>query len=367
MNRVAEKIRAEIAARGAISFARFMELALYCPDCGYYEKEDDSIGRRGDFQTSVSVGPVFGELLAFQFAEWLARLPSERVQIVEAGAHDGRLAADILCWLKQWRPALFARVEYLIGEPSPRRRRWQRERLRVFSDRVRWLTGDSLQTAGQIKGVIFGNELLDAFPVQRLGWDAKQRKWFEWGVRTEGADFAWTRLEIALPDNDGSVTGAAIAQLPMELLNALPDGFTTETCPAAAAWWQGAAMSLQRGWLVALDYGLGGEEFFAPQRATGTLRAYQHHRYGENVLAHPGDQDLTAHVNFSVIQAAGEAAGLKTERLVTQVSFFADVMKSFWSEADRQGAWTPERSRQFQTLIHPEQFGRAFRVLVQTR
>src|SRR5262245_46773071 len=105
-----------------------MDLALYCPDFGFYEKQKDCVGRRGDFYTSASVGSLFGELLAFQFAGWLEELQTAggRLQIMEAGAHDGRLAADILAWFKSRRPALFERIGYLIVEPSARRQEWQR-------------------------------------------------------------------------------------------------------------------------------------------------------------------------------------------------------------------------------------------------
>ena len=120
MNPVTAAIRQAIPAGGAIPFARFMELALYHPDAGYYEREATNVGRGGDFFTSVSVGSVFGELLAHRFAGWLEALPGAG-QLVEAGAHDGRLAADVLGWFQRWRPALFTRLEYWIMEPSPRR------------------------------------------------------------------------------------------------------------------------------------------------------------------------------------------------------------------------------------------------------
>ena len=121
-------IRREIAARGVLSFARFMELALYCPVYGYYETKKDNPGQRGDFYTSVSVGKLFGQLLAFQFAEWLeAEVGSRKseVRIVEAGAHDGQLAGDILTWLQSNRPKLFGQIKYCIIEPSMRRQEWQ--------------------------------------------------------------------------------------------------------------------------------------------------------------------------------------------------------------------------------------------------
>ena len=121
MRPLIELIQREIVANGVLSFARFMELALYCPDYGYYEAKKDNPGRRGDFYTSVSVGELFGQLLAFQFSIWLETevgTPKSEVRIVEAGAHDGTLAKDILNWLQLARPELFSRIQYGIIEPS---------------------------------------------------------------------------------------------------------------------------------------------------------------------------------------------------------------------------------------------------------
>ena len=351
---------------GVISFARFMELALYCPDCGYYEKENDRVGQRGDFYTSVSVGTVFGELLAFQFSEWLAKISDKKLQLVEAGAHDGKLAKDILAWLQSWRPALFKNMEYVICEPSQRRKEWQRETLKNFEKQVRWISGDLKSQAGAFNGVIFSNELLDAMPMHRLGWDAQLRKWFEWGVCSRGSQFAWQRMESSEILN-APLVAHEFAELPAELLDALPDGFVMEICPAAEIWWTEAATALRRGWLMTLDYGLSSREFLAPQRANGTLRAYHRHKVADDLLANPGEQDLTGHVNFGPIQHAGEFAGLTTDVFTTQANFFAEVVKRFWPEAESRGIWTNQRSREFQTLVHPEHLGRAFRVLVQTR
>jgi len=194
MSTPAEIIRREIAEHGVLSFARFMELALYCPDFGYYEAKKDSPGRRGDFYTSVSAGELFGQLLAFQFAAWLdevkalnPQLPGaakrsedgSTLSLIEAGAHDGRLAADILKWLQAHRPELSAQLEYGIIEPSLRRHEWQKETLEPFAPRVRWFTDlKALSHATRhpsLHGVIFSNELLDAMPVHRFGWDAGTR------------------------------------------------------------------------------------------------------------------------------------------------------------------------------------------------
>ena len=122
MTEIAQILRKEVKRQGVIPFAEFMRLALYCPKYGYYEQASGRIGREGDFYTSVSVGSLFGELLAFQCAEWLEELSGVPLQLVEAGAHDGQLAVDILGWLSQNRPEIFRALEYWIIEPSARRR-----------------------------------------------------------------------------------------------------------------------------------------------------------------------------------------------------------------------------------------------------
>jgi SAM-dependent MidA family methyltransferase len=355
-------VRDEIVARsGAMPFARFMELALYCPNLGYYETKRDTVGRRGDFYTSVSVGSLFGELLAYQFAEWLAALKksSRPLRIVEAGAHDGQLARDILTWLEANRPAVFERLEYSIMEPCVHRREWQRDTLECFAGKIRWLASVDALTPSSIKGVIFSNELLDAFPVRRLGWDANKKKWFEWAVAVAGERFAWTKLELA--DNELPPAG-----LSPSLLDVLPDNFTTETSPAATAWWQMAARSLSDGKLMTSDYGLDQEEFYMPSRLNGTLRAYYRHHFSDDLLANVGEQDLTAHVNFSEVRSAGEGAGLTTEFYSTQGNFLTRILEKTFKDK-KFGEWTSARGRQFQTLTHPEHLGRAFRVIVQSR
>jgi SAM-dependent MidA family methyltransferase len=382
MNPLSEIIRREVAQSGILPFARFMELALYCPKHGYYEAKKDNPGRRGDFYTSVGVGKLFGQLLAFQFAEWLETLNPQpsTLNLVESGAHDGQLAGDILTWLQLNRPELFDRVEYQVIEPSPRRQEWQKKTLEQYSSHVRWFAG--FQSLLQertchsspatrhppLRGVIFSNELLDAMPVHRFGWDAQNKKWFEWGVAVDGEKFAWARIPDTLALRSGERAGArgAFENLPPELLAALPDGYTIETCPAAEDWWREAAGILKRGKLMTIDYGLTADELILPSRPRGTLRAYFRHHAGDDLLANVGEQDLTAHVNFSAIQAAGESVGLRTEMFSTQSQFLTQILGKA-SKDNSLGEWTPAQARQFQTLTHPEHLGRAFRVLVQSR
>lgn len=365
-------IRAEAAAGGVLSFARFMELALYCPVHGYYETQKNNVGQRGDFYTSVSTGELFGELLAFQFAAWLDEIKTRNPQLstlslIEAGAHDGKLAKDILTWLRCHRPQLFEQLEYLILEPSPSRQQWQQETLKDFPN-VRWHNSQPSTLNYQLSGVSFSNELLDAMPVHRYGWDAQDKKWFEWGVAPEGEKFVWAKIQRS--DIRGQTwetyLPSSILDLPSSLLDVLPDGYTIETSPAAESWWREAAGLLKCGKLLAIDYGHGDDELFSPARTRGTLRAYHRHHVSDDLLANVGEQDLTAHVNFSGIQKAGEAAGLTTESLTTQPQFLTQILGAAMKDKSFS-EWNARRTRQFQTLTHPEHLGRAFRVLVQSK
>jgi SAM-dependent MidA family methyltransferase len=392
---VAEIIAQEIKAQGVISFARFMHLALYCPVCGYYEKEEDTIGRAGDYYTSVSVGPLFGELLALQFAEWLEPKPGRSLsqplpgptaatgalQIVEAGAHNGELARDLLTWLRTRRPALYDRLDYWIIEPSERRQGWQTRTLGEFTSKVRWFrnlpevgspAAEPPSAGGSparprfagVRGIIFANELLDSMPVHRLGWQAATQSWFEWGVALQADRFVWKRLPEG---TSGNRYHGLLPMVPAPLAAVLPDDFIIEVGAEAAAWWSHAAKGLHSGRLLTIDYGLNADELLLPERQAGTLRAYRGHLATRDLLTAPGEQDLTADVNFTHIRSAGEAAGLVTEHFLSQAQFLTPLAARAWQNEEAFGQWTPGRKRQFQTLIHPEHLGRPFRVLVQTR
>jgi len=354
-----------------------MELALYCPVFGYYEAEGDKIGRRGDYYTSVSTGSLFGELLACQFAEWLN---TENPRLIEAGAHKGELATDILVWMRDNHPAFFGRLKYVIVEPSERRRAWQRRRLTGFHRKVEWAeTFEALVAHAPSKpepssdpstDVIFSNELLDSMPVHRLGWNARDHTWFEWGVAWQSGRFVWERLAKE-PSEIGQLFEASglipILAAPPALTEVLPDGFIIELCPSALDWWRQAAGALRSGKLLTVDYGLTIQELLMPERTQGTLRAFYQHSVSADLLANPGRQDLTAQINFSALQAAGEAAGLKTDMFLTQGQFLTGIAGRTWSGQLTFGEWRADRKRQFQTLTHPEHLGRAFRVLVQSR
>ena len=349
MTAIADILRHEMAP-GPLPWVRFMELALYHPQHGYYERSASVIGKAGDFYTSVSVGSLFGELLAYRFRQWLKDIA--RPVILEAGAHDGRLALDILRALDHPQVQVF---EYWIVEPSPTRQSWQHKVLADFAPRIRWFSDEQALAKESVTGIVFAHELLDALPCQRLGWDARARRWFEWGVQWRPDRFEWVRLPWP-----GSPKMEA---WPAALLEILPDAFTIELCPAAERWWTTMAGRLKTGCLLTFDYGLETEEFLQPHRAQGTLRSYHQHRLVADVLANPGLQDITAMVDFTAVRTAGENAGLTTVGFETQSRFLTRIVRELWETGG--SPWPPQKTRQFQTLTHPDHLGRAFHVLVQ--
>ncbi|MFM1767794.1 MAG: hypothetical protein RJA22_323 [Verrucomicrobiota bacterium] len=361
---LATRLRQQVEREGPMPFARFMEAALYTPGLGYYERGPAQVGARGDFCTSVSVGPLFGDLLADQLAEWLDACGDGRLDLLEAGAHDGQLALDILQALSRRRHDVWERIHYCFIEPSLQRQKWQRLKLENVGARVNWVADFDQLPAGGVRGVILSNELVDAFPVHRLAWDAGRQAWLEWGVGWENGGFCWRLLPPdAGRDWTRDLAGAGFV-LPPELRAVLPQGYILEWAPGAADWWRRAAAVLRQGRLMTIDYGLTALERLDPGRAGGMLRAYARHRLAPDPLADPGSCDLTVPANFTQLQLAGEEAGLVTEGLFSQPEFLARLATRRLAGG---AAWTPSEIRQFQSLTHPDHLGRAFRVLVQAR
>jgi SAM-dependent MidA family methyltransferase len=352
-----------------------MARALYDPESGYYERSEDPVGRQGDYFTSVSVGPVFGELLGPAFADWLERLPGDLspVWLIETGAHDGRLAEDILGWVRQWRPTLWPRLNYGIVEPSRRRQAVQRQRLDAFTVQVQWFGSLGEVTAHNPSGVVFSNELLDALPVRRFIWrvEADAGRWVESAVDwpVDGRGLTWSDLDLADGEWEGDRWLMEQRSRFPDLEPVLPSGFVWEHPVGAINWWAEAAQALTRGWLVGMDYGRAADLPFSPERPGGTLRAFRGHRQVADLLADPGEQDLTADVDFDLIRRVGEAAGLVTTELRSQGQWLTALLSRVETEIERGGfpPWDANRRRQLLTLIHPEHLGARFQVLVQER
>lgn len=351
-----------IARQGPISTAQFMELALYHPLHGYYEAED-RIGKSGDFITSVSVGDLFGALLCEQLRRWTKEQVDECPIWVEAGAHDGRLACDILNHCRRHHSQTYEKVRYLIMEPSETRRCRQNRRLERHSSKVEWMKSWEECRRRSISGVIFSNELMDAFPVERVCWDAVKRIWRRWGVTAKEGNLHW----CILPEPFSSLAAGLGGEFSEEIFEHLPDGFTTEVGVAASHWWRQAAACLAGGYLFTIDYGLAAQEFFATCRRQGTLRSYSRHRQTLNLLENPGQQDLTSHVNYTALLEAGQSNGLETVGIQPQEKFLTNILRRLSKDGRLADVLTSSRIRQLQSLIHPDHFGRSFSVLIQKR
>ena len=288
-----ELIRVQIdQTDGAISFARFMELALYAPQLGYYSAGQNKFGIAGDFVTAPELGPVFAQCLARQCAQILA--PLSGGDILETGAGSGALAADLLLELE--RLGQLPR-HYLILEISnslrARQERMLAEKVPHLLERVRWL--DRLPSAGW-RGIVLGNELLDAMPVERfrIRHDTIQSLMVGWGKN----HFVWREQPA------GTAVSERAASLKLE------QGYVSEIGFAAEGWVRSVADILQQGVILLIDYGFPRHEFYHPERRAGTLMCHYRHHAHSDPLIRVGLQDITAHIDFSAIATAGAESGL---------------------------------------------------------
>lgn len=340
MSPLEEIIRAEIAARGPISFERFMGLALYHPEHGYYATANSAVrvGARGDFFTAVSVGAVFGRLLARKIARWWNEAGAPAAfDLVEWGAHDGQLASDLLAALERDAPPCFAATRYAIVEPLAKVAEMQKRKL-AASGKVRWAR--DARELGAVRGVILANELLDSLPFRV----------FERARRTQ---------EIGVGVSEGTLTWQPLAtnEAPVDPAPPAWRG-RWEARPSVVAWFDAAAAALESGRILLFDYGWTDEEYFAIPRPHGTARAYRGHRRGESLLANPGQQDLTAHVRWTSALREAMARGFEVEEFLQQGRWLSHAL------AADPWTFTAEEARQFTTLIHPDMMGEPFRVLV---
>ncbi|MEM8954760.1 MAG: SAM-dependent methyltransferase [Verrucomicrobiota bacterium] len=345
------KIREAIeAAGGVLGFDEFMEMALYDEEWGYYCGDREVTGRGGDFYTSVSVGPLFGAVLASSFVGTWEAMGRPRVfDLVEQGAHDGQLAQDVMAALVERSRACFEAVRYGVVEPLARRRERQMTQLASWGDKVQWW--ESVEALPERAGVFFCNELLDAFPFKWVRFEAGA--WWELGVGLEENGFlGWRRREIEA----GSELSAEIGRWGL----AFAEGYTTEVNLRMVGWVASVAKALKAGELLVIDYGFREEEYLSNNRVDGTLRCYSTHRAGDDPLASVGGQDITAHVNFTLLERAALAAGLGEMGLTDQHDFVVNAGRELLRA--REGVADAAFAKQFQTLMHPGMMGRVFKV-----
>ena len=363
-----DALRAEIAAQdGRIPFTRFMELALYHPDWGYYHAAQRRPGRPGDFLTAPEAHPFFGITLARQVAECWERLERPDPFVVrEYGPGVGGLAWDIIGGLQREHPACLAALTYELVERNPQR---VAEALAAFrgeglGEVVCAVDPEEIDIRPPITGVILANEVADAFPVHRLIWqDGDLREgWVTW----DGTGFAEQIAELSSQARQANPAGM-LRTNGISLL----EGDRIEISPAAAAWFAAAASRLERGYVIVIDYGYPAAQLYQAHRLEGTVRAYRAHTVTDDAFANAGEQDLTAHVDFTALREAGERAGLTFAGQTNQAAFLTGLdMGSLMVELGQDPETTMEEYLAAQAavlrLIDPGSLGR-FGVLLMAR
>lgn len=342
-------IHATIADSGGwISFARYMELALYAPGLGYYSAGSRKFGAAGDFVTAPELSPLFGRSLARQLAELLAQgIPD----IIELGAGSGALAATLLSELAALGQAPQRyRILEVSADLRERQQTLLRERVPDYFDRVEWL--DALPES--FSAVVIANEILDALPVHRVR--KTEDCLHELGVCTTNGALDWA---LRLAD------AALIAATPRDL----PEDYETEIAAAAPALVRALGQKLERGALLFIDYGFPAHEFFHPQRNRGTLMCHYRHRAHGDPFLWPGLQDITAHVDFSAIANAGSATGLDLSGYATQAQFLincgiTDLLAQ--TPAADTARYAPLAAAA-QKLLSPAEMGELFKVIAMGR
>jgi len=324
-----------IEEHGPISFRDFMEEVLYHPQFGYYSSSRSPVGREGDFYTSSDLDPIFGQLLARRFAAMAGELGvlPESFTVIELGAGRGLLARDIL---------RSKRFPYRILERSAAMRERQREVLAGFD--IEWI--DKLPS--NFTGCIFSNEFFDALPVHRL-------------LRKEGE---LREIYVACSeDRFYEVEGAP--QLKLEA--PIGEGCTADISLDARDWVRRISASLISGFHLAIDYGYLEREFYA--RPRGTLMCYWHHQVSEDPYIRIGEQDMTAHVNFSDLIEAGKAVSLQVSEFSSQMNFLIGlgILEEIERLAHSGTAESIERLQAIKKLILPGNMGERFKVLVQRK
>ena len=390
VDELAQIIRREITREGPITFARYMELALYHPTLGYYAgggQGREPVGWSGDYFTSGDVHPLWGWAIARRlYRMWLDLGQPARFDVVEPGAGRGLLARDIwgyaLTHAPDWAEALRYTLVDRANAASPlraarqERLRTELEALHAPVDRLRWVA--SLEDAGASDGVtgcVVSNELVDALPVHAL--EKREGALREiYVMEDESSGFTETLGEPS------SAEVAAYLDRYRVPWRTYPDGWRAEVCVEALQWMRSVAGCLKRGYALTIDYGDTASRLYRPERRRGTLATYARHQFGDRLLAEPGKRDLTAHINFSALVLAGWEHGLRLAELTTQAAFLerqgireeAEALAGRLYPAAESERWTDRGQADLlrhkalfgavATLLNPHGLG-GFRVLIQ--
>jgi SAM-dependent MidA family methyltransferase len=353
---LATSLTAQIRAWGPITFAKYMDACLYDPQYGYYTRSDQS--PRRDYFTSVDASPIFGRLLARQFQEmWVQlRRPAEFL-LVEPAAGTGALAAQILDFAAESFPEFYSALQYVAVERSATRRATASAPLAPHLAAKHFAMVSDMPA--QIPcGCIFSNEFFDALPVHRLIREGEDLREIYVGLGANG-----------LCEQFGPLSSPALAEYLSEQGITLQEGQLAEVNLESCAWIAEMGARLARGFVLTIDYGHEAQELYDHRHMRGTLLAYEKHRASENFFRAPGQQDLTALVNFTALERHGIRVGLQRTGFTSQSNFLLSLARHS-DFADLQSATMTEgqqaRARLlFKTLIYPEGMGETFQILIQ--
>jgi SAM-dependent MidA family methyltransferase len=370
---LAERIR----RFGPITFADYMRECLYHPVHGYYSKAE--FKRFADYYTSVDVHPIFARLLARQFAEmWESLGRPEEFTLVEAGASVGRFASQVLDFCEAKLPNFYFALRYVAVERSVSRREQATTTANRHAAAGRFIASAEVP-AHVAAGCFFSNELVDALPVHRVVMESSHKLPFVLAHDEKPVPLDGGALQEILVDfRDGRfgdlvapVSTCAITEYFASQGIALCQGQHAEAGLEACDWVSEVGRRLARGYVLTIDYGHPASDLFDEHHMRGTLLAYENHRASEEYYLSPGEQDLTAHVNFTALEAWGKRSGLETAGFTSQTAFLlalgqgnelADLYDEGQTEAERTKA-----RLQLKMLIHPEGMGERFQVLVQRK
>lgn len=353
MRELRELIADRIRSGGPISFAEFMDIALYHPTLGYYARAAQRTGRAGDFFTSVDVGPIFGQLLARQFAEMWQILQlgvGPQFDLVEAAAGSGRLARDILDAAQQTDPDFYSAVRLSLVEQSPSARAAQAATLGPHASHLRY-SGAALPNS--VTGVIFANELLDALPTHVAVMTGNGLREMFVDVHPDSGDSG-----VLFVERPGELSTPRIAEYLARAGAEMRVGWRAEVNLAAEDWIKQAAASLQRGFLLLIDYGHEEHELYSASHAAGTLTSFKVHVQWADVLNEPGERDITAHVDLTAVTRAAEHAGLDVIARLDQTYFLLGLGMT------QLDGLTLRQRLAIKTLLLPGGLGSTHKVLI---
>lgn len=352
-----------IAEQGRITFAEFMAACLYQPGLGYYTSPGRKVGAEGDFYTSSNVHQLFGRLIAREIRRmWECMGEPERFEVVEAGAGNGRLAADVMDALAEIDPRFYGRVTCWLIEAESSLREQQREMLAAHLAKVAWSEPAELAEGRlSFSGCLYSNELIDAFPVHLVEMTGEGLR--EVYVTATGGELGEVLAEPSTPELAEYLARLGIALMP---------GQRAEVNLAARAWLTSVARALTRGFVMTIDYGYPAVELYAPLRKNGTLLCYYRHTIEENPYIRLGQQDLTSHVDFTTLANEGEGAGLARVWFGEQYRFLmgAGMLEEIMALEER-AASEEERLKNRLTLkklmLPDGGMGDTFKVLIQAK